>query len=182
MPRRTYPPKYPPAGMSLRYASRLARPFFLLVLLLTLGLAAAQTEKSAPAGKDNSVYAELTKAPRKAAARPNLLATDPEAAAAGAKLFDLHCAECHGATAEGGKKAPSLRAPAVQQASPGAIFWLLTNGVVRRGMPVWSKLPEPQRWQLVSYIKSLTPLSKPAEGQGTLPESRSSSGPPGRQP
>jgi len=22
-------------------------------------------------------------------------------------------------------------------------------------MPVWSKLPEPQRWQLVSYIKSL---------------------------
>jgi len=22
-------------------------------------------------------------------------------------------------------------------------------------MPVWSKLPEPERWQLVSYIKSL---------------------------
>jgi hypothetical protein len=22
-------------------------------------------------------------------------------------------------------------------------------------MPVWSRLPEPQRWQLVSYIKSL---------------------------
>jgi hypothetical protein len=31
----------------------------------------------------------------------------------------------------------------------------LTNGVVRRGMPVWSKLPEPQRWQLVTYLKSL---------------------------
>jgi len=27
--------------------------------------------------------------------------------------------------------------------------------VVRKGMPVWSKLPEPQRWQLVRYIKSL---------------------------
>jgi mono/diheme cytochrome c family protein len=38
---------------------------------------------------------------------------------------------------------------------PGAIFWILTNGVVRKKMPVWSKLPEPQRWQLVSYIKSL---------------------------
>jgi hypothetical protein len=24
-------------------------------------------------------------------------------------------------------------------------------------MPVWSKLPEPQRWQLVTYIKSLGP-------------------------
>src|ERR1039458_2643568 len=45
----------------------------------------------------------------------------------------------------------------VQQASPGTLFWILTNGVVRRGMPVWSKLPEPQRWQIVSYLKPLTP-------------------------
>jgi len=29
--------------------------------------------------------------------------------------------------------------------SPGTLYWLLTNGVVRRGMPVWSKLPEPKR-------------------------------------
>jgi hypothetical protein len=36
-----------------------------------------------------------------------------------------------------------------------ALFYILSNGVVRKGMPVWSKLPEPQRWQLVSYIKSL---------------------------
>jgi len=35
------------------------------------------------------------------------------------------------------------------------LFWVLTNGVVRRGMPAWSKPPEPQRWQLVAYIKSL---------------------------
>jgi mono/diheme cytochrome c family protein len=57
--------------------------------------------------------------------------------------------------AQGGKKAPSLLAPEVQQATPGTLFWLLTNGVVRRGMPVWSKLSEPQRWQLVSFVKSL---------------------------
>jgi hypothetical protein len=42
-------------------------------------------------------------------------------------------------------------------ASPGTLFWILTNGVVRRGMPVWSKLPEPQRWQIVTFVKSLTP-------------------------
>ena len=88
-------------------------------------------------------------------ARRNPLEADPEAVAAGAKLFEQHCMECHGATAEGAKKGPSLRAAEVQQATPGTLFWLLTNGVVRRGMPVWSKLPEPQRWQLVSYIKSL---------------------------
>ena len=68
--------------------------------------------------------------------------------------------------ADGGKKGPSLLAPEVQQATPGALFWLLTNGVVRRGMPVWSKLPEPQRWQLVSFIKSLTPPARsPQNGE-----------------
>lgn len=53
------------------------------------------------------------------------------------------------------KKGPSLRAEQVQKATPGSLFWILTNGVVRRGMPVWSKLPEPQRWQIISYLKSL---------------------------
>jgi mono/diheme cytochrome c family protein len=131
---------------------------FALIPLLIVGVALAQT-RSQPAStnKDNSVYAELAKAPRKAAARRNPLETDPNVVAAGGKLFSLHCAECHGDMAEGGKKAPSLLADEVQQAAPGTLFWLLTNGVVRRGMPVWSKLPEAQRWQLVSFIKSLTP-------------------------
>lgn len=102
-------------------------------------------------------YAELAEVPDKARARNNPLESDADAVAAGKKLFAGHCAECHGSTAEGGKKAPSLRAEAVQQATPGALFWVLTNGVVRRGMPVWSKLPEPQRWQLVRYLKSLGP-------------------------
>ena len=121
--------------------------------------ALAQTPDSAR--KD--VYAELSKAPRKAMARRNPFEKEPDAVPAGAKLFDLHCAECHGETADGGKKGPSLRASEVHQATPGTLFWLLTNGVVRRGMPVWSKLPEPQRWQLVSYIKSLSPAPKPVE-------------------
>jgi mono/diheme cytochrome c family protein len=87
-----------------------------VVLLLTLGIAAAQTENSAPARKNNPVYAELAKAPKKAIARPNPLEADPDAAAAGAKLSDLHCAECHGEMAEGGKKAPSLLADEVHPA------------------------------------------------------------------
>ena len=128
----------------------------------------AQAPDSVPAKKD--VYAELSNAPKKAMARRNPLENDPDAVAAGAKLFDLHCAECHGETAAGGKKGPSLRAPEVQQATPGTLFWLLTNGVVRRGMPVWSKLPEPQRWQLVSYIKSLTPAPKSSPTEQPKPQ------------
>jgi mono/diheme cytochrome c family protein len=132
--------------------------------LATLGISVTLAAWSAPANQDVdkaakppklSVYAEIEKAPEKARAKHNPFEQNVDAVAAGKNLFEQHCAECHGESALGGKKAPSLRAVEIQSASPGAVFWILTNGVVRRGMPVWSKLPEPQRWQLVSYIKSL---------------------------
>jgi mono/diheme cytochrome c family protein len=102
-----------------------------------------------------SGQSKLDKAPQKARARRNPLENDPDAVAAGEKLFRMHCVECHGESAEGTRRAPNLRDPEVQDAPPGAIFWVLTNGIVWHGMPVWSKLPEPQRWQLVTYIRSL---------------------------
>ena len=132
-------------------------------------LASAQASPATLGRNDNVLYAELTKAPPKAVARRNPLERDPEAVAAGAKLYGLHCAECHGQTGEGGqgsKKGPRLRAGEVQQSSAGTLFWVLTNGVVRRGMPVWSKLPEPQRWQLVSFLQSLNAPAKAAAAPG----------------
>jgi mono/diheme cytochrome c family protein len=139
-----------------------------IVLLPACGLLRAQT--NAAASKDSAVYGELARVPSKASARRNPLEADPDGVKAGTKLFEQHCAECHGGVGEGGKKGPSLKAAEVQQATPGALFWLLTNGVVRRGMPVWSKLPEPQRWQLVSYIKSLTPAAQPIPGAEKPPQ------------
>jgi len=124
--------------------------------------------------KDALVYAELAKAPQKARAKRNPLQTDPDAVDAGRNLFEQHCTECHGDFAEGGRKGPSLLVGEVQNAEPGAIFWILTNGVVWRGMPVWSKLPEPQRWQLVSYIKSLG-VAATDPGAGPPPKSPSDS-------
>ena len=106
-----------------------------------------------------SIYSEIAKAPEKARGKRNPFEHNADAVAAGKNLFEQHCAECHGVSALGSKKAPSLRAVEIQSASPGAVFWILTNGVVRKGMPVWSKLPEPQRWQLVSYIQSLGVVS-----------------------
>lgn len=137
-----------------------------MILSLLATVCSAQKEqknsknKYDPTRKD--IYAELEKAPQKAAARRNPMESDPEAVAAGANLFDQHCAECHGELGEGTRKGPSLRAEPVRQATSGTLFWILTNGVVRRGMPVWSKLPEPQRWQLVSYMKSLNPSPDPS--------------------
>ena len=131
-------------------------PFAVAGALLFTGAAAWAGRQETPRRSEHaSVYDELTKAPEKYRAKANPLADDADAVAAGGVLFEEHCEECHGKAAVGGKKAPSLKTEEVQNAAPGAIFWILTNGVVRKKMPVWSKLPEPERWQLVSYIKSL---------------------------
>jgi mono/diheme cytochrome c family protein len=87
--------------------------------------------------------------------RTNPYANQPDAIAAGARLFSDHCAKCHGSDALGRGKRPTLRGPEVQQASDGEIFWILKNGYLRRGMPTWSALPEASRWQIIAYVKSL---------------------------
>jgi mono/diheme cytochrome c family protein len=96
-------------------------------------------------------------APAEAAARSNPLATRPEAAAGGAKLFKRNCVECHGHTGTGlaNKHSADLQLPAVQSQRDGALFWKITNGNVDRGMPSFSRLPELQRWQLVLYLRTL---------------------------
>src|SRR6266568_2014281 len=139
---------------------RRAGVFVLVLVIAAFFLSAAfGQENTNSATRQNSgiesAYSEIRKAPEKARAKRNPLEKDPDAAAAGRILFEQRCAECHGDAAQGGKKGPSLRVAEVQNAEPGAVFWILTNGVVRKGMPVWSKLPEPQRWQIVSYIRSL---------------------------
>lgn len=115
---------------------------------------AARGDGSGGAGQ-NWNFEAIEKVPEKAGIRPNPLNGDPQAVAAGRKLYAQHCAQCHGAAGEGGTKGPDLRAVEVRNAAPGTLFFILTNGVVRRGMPVWSKLPEPQRWQIVCFLKSL---------------------------
>ena len=85
----------------------------------------------------------------------NPYANRPEAAQAGAKLFRQHCAACHGADARGHASAPSLRSAAVQSLPDPALFSFITNGVLRQGMPSWSRLPDERRWQLIAYLRSL---------------------------
>lgn len=140
---------------------------------LGVSVVLAQNAKQRPVVEapkyDPAIYQELQKAPEKARNRANPLQNDSEAVAAGAILFEQHCAECHGNVAEGSRKAPSLLVPDVQNATPGTLFWVITNGVVRKKMPVWSKLPEPQRWQLVRYIKSLGGTAPAAESPAPKP-------------
>jgi mono/diheme cytochrome c family protein len=100
--------------------------------------------------------------PDSATARVNPLAGSPDLAAGGRKLFQRHCAQCHGAAGEGlkEKKAADLQLPVVQQQSDGALFWKITNGNSRRAMPSFSGLPELQRWQIVLYLRTLASPEK----------------------
>jgi len=97
----------------------------------------------------------LTRVPDKQRTRENPFAGQPEAIAAGAKLFRQNCATCHGSEALGTKKYPNLHTEEVRAATPGELEWLLKNGSMRNGMPSWSRLPEQQRWQIVAFLKSL---------------------------
>ncbi len=131
-----------------------------VVVALGICVSFAQTSDSAPPNRahlHHHYFTLFANVPARDRARRNPLETDPDAVAAGKKLFGQHCAQCHGTSAEGGKRAPSLREEEVQTATPGTLFWILTNGVLRRGMPTWSKLPEAERWQIITFIKSLPP-------------------------
>jgi mono/diheme cytochrome c family protein len=101
---------------------------------------------------DGSWLQRVPEADRK---RVNPFAGQGESIAAGGRMFADHCAKCHGEDALGRGKKPSLRSERVQHATDGEIFWLLKNGNPGKGMPVWASLPEPVRWQVIAYVKSL---------------------------
>ena len=120
---------------------------FLLTTLLGLGLMAL-------ASTSNGAW--LAKVPPRDHDKANPYQGQADAVAAGRRVFVEHCAKCHGDDAEGTKKRPSLRTQRVQQqATEGDLHWLLVNGSMGHGMPSWSKLGDPQIWQVVSYVRSL---------------------------
>ena len=95
----------------------------------------------------------------------NPYAMRTDAAQAGGKLFRDHCAECHGSDAQGSKHAPPLRSAHVDARSDRALFAIITNGNLRRGMPSWSRIPEERRWQIVTYLRAINRSQVPAGGK-----------------
>jgi mono/diheme cytochrome c family protein len=107
----------------------------------------------------------LARAPEPMSADSNPAGSDTRA---GEKLYARHCAECHGGDGRG-RTGPSLRTARVRGASPGQLFWMLTNGDLRGGMPSWSHLPAARRWQIVAYVSALEadPAITPPERRST---------------
>jgi len=148
-------------------AFRRTRKWLAAIALIACSISSASAQEAEVAARKHvpSVYAALGEAPNSASTRTNPFDGNAREAIAGGKLFEQHCAECHGEKAGGTRRGPSLLRPEVRQATSGALFWILTNGVVRHGMPVWSKLPEPQRWQIITFLQSLGPQSNRPSAQ-----------------
>src|SRR5262245_7072648 len=115
----------------------------LTVLLLTLVAALGQARE-----RDDAWHA-----PSDAAAKVNPLAGRAETVSGGRRLYQQRCATCHGDDGRGSTKAPDLTQPAVQDQSDGTMFWKISTGNTRQGMPTFSFLPELQRWQLVQAVR-----------------------------
>jgi glucose/arabinose dehydrogenase len=107
--------------------------------------------------------AHFHNAPASSAQAKNPYAGQHAAVVAGSKLYTRNCGSCHGIGGRGTGNVPPLSRGTVQTVPDGEVFWFITQGAVDNGMPSWAQLPEQQRWQIVSYVKSLkTATSKSA--------------------
>jgi glucose/arabinose dehydrogenase len=126
-----------------------------------LGLSAAPVVRADPPAFHH--------APVSAASLENPYRGQAPAARAGGELYAVHCAVCHGHRAEGTGNIPPLAHGPVQSVPDGQVFWFITKGSISGAMPSWASLPEQQRWQLVTYLKTLgsAPNVAPAPAAAT---------------
>ncbi len=107
------------------------------------------------------------KAPSSADKLVNPLKGNPASIQEGKKIYESMCSICHGDKGKGNGAAGVSLSPrpanflviTVRNESDGAVFWKLSEG----NPPMASYkglLTEPQRWQLVNYIRQLESNSK----------------------
>ena len=121
--------------------------FVYVVVIAVAGLLPAQNTEYKPDAK--------WVAPPDAASKKNPTAGNADAVAAGKKLFMRPCAECHNEDGTGLQDAANLTLPSVQKQSDGSIFWKITNGNPKAGMLPFARLSETERWQIVSFVRTL---------------------------
>jgi len=118
---------------------------FVVLLLLTLSQAQNSSFHKAPASTKDL---------------KNPLSGQPQAAEAGSRLFAQTCASCHGANGQGTGNIPAVAKGPSQSATDGELFWFITKGDISNGMPSWKALPKQQRWQIVTFLKTLPTAPK----------------------
>jgi glucose/arabinose dehydrogenase len=124
------------------FASSYARTAAIILLPAALLLAA-------------DVDPKFHNAPASARATKNPYEGQKAAAQAGERLYARNCLSCHGKLGKGTGNVPSLVEGTLDSVAPGEVFWFITRGDKDNGMPSWAALPATQRWQLVTYVKSM---------------------------
>jgi glucose/arabinose dehydrogenase len=99
--------------------------------------------------------AHFHNAPASSAQMKNPFAGQTQAITAGGQLYAKNCASCHGVSGQGTGNVPPLTEGRTRTVPDGEVFWFITTGSIKNGMPPWNVLPEQQRWQIVSYLKTL---------------------------
>jgi cbb3-type cytochrome c oxidase subunit III len=101
----------------------------------------------------------------------NPVLRDAESIEAGKKLYQRHCASCHGPQGKGdGGMALSGGTPSDLTddtwdygSTDGEIFVSIRDGVSSDMLPYKDKLDEKQIWQVVNFIRSIGPKSNDAK-------------------
>ncbi|MFZ0538806.1 MAG: PQQ-dependent sugar dehydrogenase [Candidatus Sulfotelmatobacter sp.] len=121
------------------------------------------------------VDAAFHNAPASARAMKNPYEGKSAAATAGRQLYASNCGSCHGQTGKGTGNVPSLVDGKLQAVTPGEVFWFITKGDKDNGMPSWAALPVNQRWQIVSYVKSIATSQNSPDASAPAPADMSTS-------
>ncbi len=160
----------------MRGRLRVVLPLLLLLFVLAAWLAVRfavpglSSARPTPPGAEVAIAQWLLHAsvPSAEARRHNPLRGSAGEIAAGAALFQRHCAVCHGfdgsgATEIGGHtypRAPALRTAVAAEAGDGTLFYMIRNGIRNTAMPAWD-LPDEAIWQLVLFLRHLPPTAAP---------------------
>ncbi len=143
--------------------SRLCRLFAATTLLPAALLLAADVDT------------KFHNAPASAQAMKNPYDGQDTAAQAGKQLYAHNCASCHGTAGKGTGNVPSLVGGKLDSVKPGEVFWFITRGDKENGMPSWAALPVKQRWQIVTYVKSMGSSQSSQQASATAPADVSTS-------
>lgn len=110
---------------------------------------------------------------------PPIASTNAEVIAAGANLFNIACAQCHGTEGQGTQMAPALNVQSfLTQTNDQAIKAIISNGVPNTRMPAWGgRLNDSQLNALVSFLRSWEPTA-PAVAQPSVGTGGQGLGPP----
>ncbi len=140
--------------------------------LIALASVTAQSPEPSPV-PDQAVpeIAVPAPIPDEARQRKNPQPTTPESIANGEEVYLRQCVMCHGSSGDGkgsmvGKldvQMPDFTKPkALSERTDGDLFYIVTQGHGR--MPAGGvRLRDDQKWDLVNFLRTLSPPSQPAK-------------------